>query len=151
MKTTIKIVLTVALLTPALAYGQTFSFNFTTFQKYLTENYTPEKVKSAVSTSYSLVKKRDKEWEFRDNSKSWEAFIFVNIDKTSKKIKEIQFTAPPNRVYDLMDEMEKEGYKLKRTEGQMDIYQNKTKKLGVKIVPADFIGRGMALLRIYRL
>jgi len=152
MRTTIKIVLTGVLLIPALAFGQTFSLNFTIFQKYLTENYTPEKVKTAVSTSYSLVKQGDTEWKFRDDNKSWEALIYVQIDKTTKKIKEIQFTAPSNRVYELMDELEKSlGYKLKGTEGQMDIYENSAKKLGAKIVPADFLGQGMVLFRIYRL
>ncbi len=140
------------LLIPTLAFGQSFTLNFTTFQKYLTENYTPQKVKTIVSSNYSLIKQGDTEWKFRDDNKSWEALIYVQIDKTTKKIKEIQFTAPSNRVYELMDELEKSlGYKLKGTEGQMDIYENSAKKLGAKIVPADFLGQGMVLFRIYRL
>ena len=152
MRTSIKIVLVALLLIPTLAFGQSFTLNFTTFQKYLTENYTPQKVKTIVSSNYSLIKQGDTEWKFRDDNKSWEALIYVQIDKTTKKIKEIQFTAPSNRVYELMDELEKSlGYKLKGTEGQMDIYENSAKKLGAKIVPADFLGQGMVLFRIYRL
>ncbi len=150
MKTTITTILVATLLVPALTFGQTFQLNFTTFQKYLIENYTPEKVKTAVSPKYALVKQGDTEWKFRNDDKSWEALIYVQLDKSTKKIKEIQFTVPGTRVYELMDELEKTlGYKLIGTEGQMDIYNNQSKKLGVKIVPADFLGTGMTLLRIY--
>ncbi|MCH8319020.1 MAG: hypothetical protein IIA88_11105, partial [Bacteroidetes bacterium] len=124
MKTTITPILVATLLVPTLTFGQTFHLNFTTFQKYLTENYTPEKVKTAVSLKYSLVKQGDTEWKFRDDSKSWEALIYVQLDKSTKKVKEIQFTAPESRVFEYLDELEKTlGFKIVGTEGQMDILE----------------------------
>jgi pantothenate kinase len=132
--------------------AQTFQLKFTTLEKYLTQNYTPEKVKAAISSSYSIVKRGDTEWKFRDDSKSWEAILYVQFDKSTKKIKEIQFIAPGSRAYEFMDEIEKNlGFILLGTEGKMDIYENKSKKLGVKIVPAEYMGKGMTLYRIYRL
>ena len=139
-------------LMPITADVQTFQLKFATFEKYITQNYTLEKVKTAIASSYSLVKEGDTEWKFRDDSKSWEALVYVQFDKTTKKITQIQFTAPNNRVYELMDELEKKlGYKLVGTEGQTDIYKNTTKKLGAKIVPSEFLGPGIVLFNIYRL
>ncbi|MBE0647433.1 MAG: hypothetical protein IH596_06595 [Bacteroidales bacterium] len=122
-----------------------------TFDKYLTENYSLEKVKSNVAQSYSFIKENDTEAKYRDDSKSWEALIYIQYDKTTKKVKEIQFTAPSNRAYDYLDELEKLGYTYKGAIGNVDVYEHKTKKLGAKLLPGDLISPGLVLVRIYRL
>lgn len=152
MKNQFKTLLILAIILPVLSFGQAFQLNFSTFEKYLTQNYTPEKVKTELSSKYALVNLGVSEWKFRDNSKSWEALIYLQLDNSTKKIKELQFTAPNNRVYELMDELEKTlGFKLTGSVDQIDIYENKSKKLGAKIVPADFLTKGLVTFRIYRL
>lgn len=134
------------------AKAQTFKLNFSSVEKFLAPNYTLAKVKAALLPNYTLVKQGESEWKFRDDNKSWEATLYAQFDKSTKKINEIQFSAPNTRVFELMDELEKElGYKLVGTEGQMDIFENASKKYGAKIVPANFLGQGMVLFRIYKL
>jgi len=132
--------------------AQTFQLNFSTFQKYLADNYSPDKVKTAVSSEYTVEKQGDTEWKFKNRSESWQAIMYVQFDQSTKKIKEIQFTVQNLTVYTLMNELEKTlGYKLVGSQGQMDIYENKVKNLGVKIVSTELFGKGVTLLRIYRL
>lgn len=131
--------------------AQTFQLKFSTLEKYLTQNYTPEKVKTAIASSYSIVKQSETEWKFRDDSKSFEAILYVQLDKSTKKIKEIQFIAPGSRVFEYLEELENLGFKLIKSEGQMDILEHSSKKLGAKLVPAEYMGVGMYLYRIYKL
>ena len=132
--------------------AQTFELKYATLEKYLMQDYSPEKVKSAIASSYSLVKQSETEWKFRDDSKTWEATLFVQLDNSTGKIKEIQFAAPQSRVFEYLDELEKNlGFKVVRTEGRVDVLENSTKKLGAKLVPASFLGQGMYLYRLYRL
>lgn len=132
--------------------AQTFELKFASFENYILQNYSLEKIKNSIATSYTLIKQSETEWKFRDDSKSWEATLYIQFDKSTKKITEIQFSAPQSRVFDFLDELEKNlGYKVIGTEGQMDILENKNKKLGAKLVPANYLGQGMYLYRIFRI
>ncbi len=132
--------------------AQIVQLKFTTFEKYLTQNYTLEKIKTALSKNYSLVKQGETEWKFRDDSKSWEALVYVQFDMSTRKIKRIQFTAPENRVFEFMDELKKTlGYNLIGTEDKMDMYENKAKKLKAMIEPGDFIAPGIAVFQLVKM
>jgi hypothetical protein len=133
-----------------------FKIGFISIEKYLLSNSTPEIVEKAISAKYSLVNKHEEEWTFRDDSKSWEATINVIFDGGTRIVKEIQFTSPESRVYDYMDELRNVmgfhhvGSEECITGGMMDIYANNAKRLEAKLIPANFIGQGIVLYRLYK-
>lgn len=143
---------------PAQQQQQHFKLGFIGIEKFLTNKSTTiAQITAALKPTYELVSNKDGWAKYRDDSKSWEATISVEYDRSTKLITEIQFVAPKARVFEYMDELKDNlGFKWasseKTFEGEAyDIYENPTKKLGAKIVPAEFLGEGLWLYRIYRL
>lgn len=131
--------------------AQDFKLNFTNIYNFFIQDYTLEQIAEGLKPTYSVVKKSEKEWKFRDDNKSWEAILYVQFNPKTEYIKEIQFLAPNNRALELMDELEKNlDFTYIKAVGKMDVYENATKNLGVKLFPYDFI-KGLTFFRMYRL
>ena len=136
---------------------QHFKLGYIGIEKFLTNKFTMAQITAALKPTYEFISNKDGWARYRDESKSWEATISVENNPSTKRITEIQFVAPNARVYDYMDELKDNlGFKWVATEKTVDgeaydIYENSTKNLGAKIVPAEFLGKDLLIYRIYRL
>ena len=131
--------------------SQDFILNFTNIYNFFVQEYTLEQITDGLKPTYEIVSKWEKEWKFRDDSKSWEAILYVQFNPKTLILKEIQFLAPNSRALELMDELEKKlDFKYIKAVGNMDIYENTQNNLGVKLFPYDFI-KGLTFFRMYRL
>lgn len=158
MKNVFLALMFVGLFVQSQAQQQKFRLGFVSIEKFLTNKSTTiAQITAALKPTYELVSDKDGWAKYRDESKSWEATIYVEYDRSTKLITEINFIAPKARVFEYMEELkDKLGFMWvssdKTNNGEAyDIYENTTKKLGAKMVPAEFIGEGFWLYRIYRL
>lgn len=137
---------------------QPFKVSYIGIEKFLSNKQaTIAQITTTLKPTYELVSNKDGWAKYRDDSKSWEAIISVEYNTSTKRITEIQFTAPEARIFEYGGQLtDNLGFKWTSTEKlmsgvQYDIYENSTKNLGAKIVPAEYYGQGLWLYRIYLL
>ncbi len=145
------------ILLPLLCYlsfgvnAQDFSLNFTSVEKFLTLNYSLQKIESSLKPNYLNVSKNESEWKFRDDNKSWEAVLYVQFNSQTKAVNEIAFYIPFARVFEFMDELkDKLGYTYLGNQDGMEIYENAKNKLGAKIVFTEATGEKMYYCRLFK-
>ena len=132
-------------------FSQDFQLSFTNTEKFITSNYSLQKIESSLKPHYLNVSKNETEWKFRDDDKSWNAVLYVQFDANTKVVNEIAFYIPFDRVFEFLDELkDKLGYVYLGNSGGMEQYENKNKKLGAKVVYTDATGDKLYYCRLFR-